>query len=1137
MLSLRIPSLAVVAVVAVVACAASLHPAAAQGVRSTATAPFPNFESGPVRPLLLTPDGQTLLVLNTPDHRVEIWDTQVDARGQPHPAWRAAVFTGLEPVSMALHPDDPDTLFVANLLSDSVSVVDVSRRAVRATIAVGDEPQDLVVAEGRLYVATARSAQAPDLVQPGTFVDNAVVVAQADAPYAVLDRVELPAHKPRALAVADGGVHVIPQNSGNRTTVLDAFDAGALGLEQLDTDAFDPPLVYNPVLARPDLATAAWTHSLFGLPGWMIPLTGRIVTDAEFPGLVTPLQDADVLTLDAASGALVPGAVSGVGTTLLAVERNPVTGDLWIANTEARNRIRFEPVISGAAFENRVTVVTPGGAVGAVLPLDAPDTTVSHAQPVALAFHVPGGGVGAADGRGGLAYVATLGDDTVVVLDALTGAVVDELAVGPLPSGLAVDDAHGLLWVYTRGDGRLAVYDIAAGHAQAARTMPLSYDPEPLSVRVGRRHLYDAREASGAGTGNFSCASCHVFGHMDQLAWDLGNPLGATGYVYPDLASGVLGDQGIALGAKKAIQTHPMKGPMTTQSLRGLADASAAPLHWRGDRRFFQDFRGAFVGLLGGSGISPAAMQEYANFVRSLTYPPNPHQPRDRVHAGDAAIGRNLFGANPDVPGKEYNPIIPGNVTCNDCHLATTPEGPDVTGSQPTVNFDGESQLFNSAQLRGGYEKTSSHLTGFGLLHDGSIPDVEAFLAFDPPVGPSAFPALNATDRQRIAAFLQQWDTGLSPLVGVQHTAGPGSSSQDLYDFLDLAELQAAPPASHVDLIARGQVLLGEGPGLSFGLLYEQDPGTRSWMYATDQGGHVTRGAIVSAVAAGLVELTFTCVPPGTGRRLGLDRDEDGLYDGIERQWGTSPDAPDTDRDGYDDALEVSLGADPLVADVLLAADVTAPAVTDAQAREVYVDAATMHLVTDEPATVRVELGVSPGGSELGVVVTDQLVRTHDVVLTGLPGGTEIHWTATASDRNGNAGTAEGSFTTAPPQYHVGEVALVSDGGSPLTLTAQVLVVDQAGAPVADIPVRVFWTGDIGGANDFPAVRTDAEGVATFVVGPYTPAAPDEVTIGVALIGSNQPTDAFYIGDAGSVPPFFYAPSANAVSYRTIAVP
>ena len=34
--------------------------------------------------------------------------------------------------------------------------------------------------------------------------------------------------------------------------------------------------------------------------------------------------------------------------------------------------------------------------------------------------------------------------------------------------------------------------------------------------------LYDATQFSG--NGEASCASCHIFGDMDDLAWDLGNP-------------------------------------------------------------------------------------------------------------------------------------------------------------------------------------------------------------------------------------------------------------------------------------------------------------------------------------------------------------------------------------------------------------------------------------------------------------------------------------------------------------------------------------------------------------------------------------------------------------------------------------
>ena len=48
------------------------------------------------------------------------------------------------------------------------------------------------------------------------------------------------------------------------------------------------------------------------------------------------------------------------------------------------------------------------------------------------------------------------------------------------------------------------------------------YNPEPPHVVEGRRFLYDASFSSSHG--DSACASCHIFGDMDGLGWDLGNP-------------------------------------------------------------------------------------------------------------------------------------------------------------------------------------------------------------------------------------------------------------------------------------------------------------------------------------------------------------------------------------------------------------------------------------------------------------------------------------------------------------------------------------------------------------------------------------------------------------------------------------
>ena len=72
--------------------------------------------------------------------------------------------------------------------------------------------------------------------------------------------------------------------------------------------------------------------------------------------------------------------------------------------------------------------------------------------------------------------------------------------------------------------------------------------------------------------------------------------------------------------------------------------------------------------------------------------------------------------------------------------------------------------------------------------------------------------------------------------------------------------------------------------------------------------------------AGSALTITYTAVPPGSGVRMGIDRDEDTLVNGVETNTGvfvsasdtgTSPALADTDGDGFDDGVEVAAGTDP----------------------------------------------------------------------------------------------------------------------------------------------------------------------------------------------------------------------------------
>ena len=114
---------------------------AAQGAADS----FVNFETPPVHPIALSPDGGQLAVCNLADGRLELFDvssgTAVSVGSVP---------VGLDPVSVRYRT--ASEAWVVNHISDSISVVDVEARRVVATIQTLDTPADVIFEIGRAHV-------------------------------------------------------------------------------------------------------------------------------------------------------------------------------------------------------------------------------------------------------------------------------------------------------------------------------------------------------------------------------------------------------------------------------------------------------------------------------------------------------------------------------------------------------------------------------------------------------------------------------------------------------------------------------------------------------------------------------------------------------------------------------------------------------------------------------------------------------------------------------------------------------------------------------------------------------------------------------------------------------------------------
>ena len=786
---------------------------------------YVNFEGKQTSPTRLSADGTRLFAGNTPDARLSVFDVSRPSS----PFLIAEIPVGVEPVSV--NPRTSDEVWVVNEVSDSISVVSISQRLVTDTLYVKDEPADVVFAGGRAFVTTSRN--------------NQVVVFDATS-HAQLAVIPLFGENPRALVVNTNGTKVYAAFalSGNHTTLIPYTNAPP-----------QPPPTNTNLPAPPQV-------------GLIVDATNS----AYYPSVIKyTMPDNDVAEIDVSS-LTVTRYFPHVGTVNLGIAVRPGGGDLYVANTDARNLVHFEPGVRGHVVDNRVTRISISS--GTVTPYDLnagfdysvlPNLSAlsnALAQPTAIAF----------DPSGSFFYLAAFGSDRIAKVDAdnptniLARVELCPTAIGSAtdsrnkrgPRGLALNASANVLYVLNRIANTISIVDTVAN--SVTKEIPVgSFDPTPAVIRNGRGFLYDSKLS---GNGTMACAACHIDAEMDLIAWDLGDPGGQMA-----TNTTVLPAAPPFFGVTNTSVFHPMKGPMVTQTLRGLNTLD--PFHWRGDRTNFAHFNIAFPALLGSTSLSSNDMAAYSNFINTVAFEPNPNQNLDRTYptsfaGGNPSNGSILFTTT-NYAG------VPGLV-CSTCH--TAPPGPGSDRVIIPATFLQEPQDFKVPQLRSVYQKThftntpsASTIGGYGFTHDGAIPSLQTFLS--QPV----FAAIrnNTAVKNDLSAFLQCFDTGTAPAVGYTRTATAANvNSLSLSNDWNLLESQAA--LSNIDLIVKGTI-----SGKFHGLLYQPALGT----YRVDsvQMAALTRAQLETKILASDT-LTLMGVPPGSGLRMGIDRNQDGVLDG-----------------------------------------------------------------------------------------------------------------------------------------------------------------------------------------------------------------------------------------------------------------
>ena len=909
------------------------------------------FESGQVRPMAMSADGKTLFAVNTPDNRLEAF--QIRKGSLVH---KGSVLVGIEPIAVAVAPNGE--VWVVNHVSDSVSIVDASdvpNMHVVRTLLVGDEPGDVVFAgpkNSRAFITTAHRGQnspveLSEFTTPGigradvwVFDTNDLGSAMGGEP---INIITLFTDTPRGLAVSADGetVYAAGYKTGNQTTTILEMvvtaNGGAPGAKpfDMDGDGVDEPHMFD-VNGNPQPLSSLIVK--FNGEHW-VDESGKIWDDQ----VKFNLPDKDVFAIDATANPPVETAsYSGVGTVLYNLAVNPVNGKIYVANTEARNHIRFEgegglgSTVRGNFAESRITVIDGDNVNPRHLNKhidyskccdDNPaEKAAALAQPMEMAI--------TSDGK--TLYVAAYGSNKIGIFDtaklednSFVPNANDQVTVsGGGPAGVLLDEANGVLYVLTRFDNSISVIDSTSKTEVDHIAM---HNPEPAHIVNGRKYHYDANLTSSHG--DSSCALCHVFGDMDQIAWDLGNPEGSP---LPNAAP--LAIDHTEFGFPPQMSTFMnMKGPMTTQSMKGMANHGAQ--HWRGDKTgandapsiqpdsgvydeqaAFKTFNPAFKGVIGRHDVlSDAAMQEYTNFALELSYPPNPIRNLDNSLTFEQQAGKDFF--------MDESKVVDSVHHCNGCHVLdrAANEGetnkPGFFGTDGKNTFAFQTQFFKVPHLRNLYQKVGmfgmpnnnnflatdpftglspdmsmndmmfhlffgnenphmgDQIRGFGMFHDGSVDTIFRF--------------------HNIVGFLPRAPLTVTPLDPGNPDNLPISPEgmeirRNLEQFLLVFDSNLHPivgqqitlttkngneVASRIDLLVE-RASVGECDLVVSNKTsnYLYDAATSKFVSDLSAEPAMNDADLRAKVKGKDAQITYTCTPPGNGLRLALDRDMDGVY-------------------------------------------------------------------------------------------------------------------------------------------------------------------------------------------------------------------------------------------------------------------
>jgi YVTN family beta-propeller protein len=793
---------------------------------------YPTFLSPHASPIAMADD--RVFVVNTPADTVDVLDAsslEVIAR----------IGVGVDPVGIAVRPDGAE-VWVSNHISDSVSVIDADPSSptyfqVVATIQDIDPATRATRFDEPVGIAFANDEKAYVALSS----ENQVAVVDVGR-REVTRRLAIPAQDPRALAVHDGRLYVIPFESNNQTQISGC--TGPLDGDLCTFDAVEHVIDNNNVLSRNAVVD--------------------IVRRADVP-------DRDLFVFDTENDQLLQ-TVNSLGTLLygLAVDSR---GRVFIAQTDARNDANGRAGSLGEGLEemenrpflNQITRLECAGSCGAPEFIDLePLPPVDPAPGTALAtpFAI------AVSDDDAVLVVSAAGSNRLFTVDAASGAVLGRVEVGPVPRGIALESGPTgrpqRAWVFSAGANSVSLVDAADPAAPRVAGAVALADPTHPAVKRGRLALNDANAST---TGTFSCESCHPDGHTDQLVWVLDTPpcdIGGCTQIPPRVTMPLRGLRDTAPYHWDGIPGDPYGGN-NTANIRGsdppncdaqapetctrvLVDASLATTMCQTG--------GCPVNEEGKDGaLNASERDDLAQLLLSVPYPPSQRRAFTNALSTRAASGFRLFHIDGDLQG-DPEPNVCGN--CHRMPFWVSTNTPGTGMEAPT--------------WRGAYDR-------WLILPQGRVNLID--FDFYRTIAQQGTPERSVWQLSWVGRprFDPVWDmvlegsTGFPGAFARQVTLNRESAADDLTaDLLDAMEQSAREGG--VVLQADG-VFIDGGTGTPIALQFDHEVQGGSYVDRVADDRPVTRAELVARATVGSFVGTFSA---RLGPRVDLDNPQPALW-------------------------------------------------------------------------------------------------------------------------------------------------------------------------------------------------------------------------------------------------------------------